>query len=197
MAVQQIATSISDTNLRSRIASHISVAMLAAILTIVPIARAQTFTVIHDFTGADGVFPEGALVMDRAEDISWHNPREQRLQAVLPRRLAFKPVIPIPSWRRWLGPALWRRVWPQWNSFRHHLEWWGTRLHARLRDHLQSAPVADGSKIGPRSLDRNTTSSVPRPTRRTESNIRRIGIRRQWRGLRHHGIRRNSVAVVR
>jgi uncharacterized repeat protein (TIGR03803 family) len=43
--------------------------VLAAILTIVTTAQAQTFTVLHNFTGPDGSTPEAGLTMDRAGNL--------------------------------------------------------------------------------------------------------------------------------
>ena len=45
-------------------------AVLAIVLTISPIAGAQTFAVLHEFTnGVDGVQPEGGLTLDRAGNL--------------------------------------------------------------------------------------------------------------------------------
>jgi hypothetical protein len=61
---QQIAASIFDTNLQARTAVLVSLAILAAILTIVPTAQAQTFTILHNFTGGgDGSYPGAGLTL--------------------------------------------------------------------------------------------------------------------------------------
>src|SRR5271167_2212021 len=66
MAQQQIAASLFDINLRARPAALVSLAILATILTI-PTAKAQTFTVLHTFTGgADGAAPAAGLTEDAA-----------------------------------------------------------------------------------------------------------------------------------
>lgn len=63
MAIRhQIAVSIFDVNLRGRIAPLFFLAILATVLTIMPTAHAQTFQVIHSFTGGlDGANPEAGL----------------------------------------------------------------------------------------------------------------------------------------
>lgn len=62
----QMAVSIVDTNLRMRELVLISVALLAALLTM-PVIHAQTLTVLHSFTGGnDGKYPTAGLTMDRA-----------------------------------------------------------------------------------------------------------------------------------
>src|SRR5271169_295774 len=69
MAQQQIAASIFDINLRARPAALVSLAILAAILMI-PTAQAQTFTVLHTFTGAqDGGQPFAGLARDAAGNL--------------------------------------------------------------------------------------------------------------------------------
>jgi hypothetical protein len=54
MARRQIVASIFDINLRPRTAALVCLAILAAILPILPTAQAQTYTVIHNFTGGGG-----------------------------------------------------------------------------------------------------------------------------------------------
>ncbi len=54
MARQRIAASIFDIDLRARPVAFISLAVLAAILAIGPVAQAQSFTVLHAFTVASG-----------------------------------------------------------------------------------------------------------------------------------------------
>jgi hypothetical protein len=58
MAQQQIAAaSIFDINLRARIVALVSLTVLATLLAVVPTAEAQTFTMLHTFTGGqDGVW---------------------------------------------------------------------------------------------------------------------------------------------
>ena len=66
MAQQQIAASIFDINIGARTMLLVSLALLA-ILTIVPAAQSQTFTVLHTFTGAmDGAAPAAGLTRDAA-----------------------------------------------------------------------------------------------------------------------------------
>lgn len=66
MARQQIAASIFNMNLPAKPSALIALAILAAILTTVPSAQAQTFQVIHSFTnGQDGAVPNG-LTIDRS-----------------------------------------------------------------------------------------------------------------------------------
>jgi len=73
MAVQQqIATSNFDINLPARKAALVWLVILAAILTIVASAQsqAQTFQVIHSFTGGtDGAIPLAGLIADRAGNL--------------------------------------------------------------------------------------------------------------------------------
>ena len=65
MAPQQIVASTSDRDLRARTTVLISVAIVAALLTVVSTARAQTLTVLHTFTGAaDGGGPVAGLTRD-------------------------------------------------------------------------------------------------------------------------------------
>ncbi len=70
MAAQQhIAVSIID-NLRARAATLLSLAIMAAMLTIASSARAQTLTVLHNFSGGqDGALPYAGMVMDRAGNL--------------------------------------------------------------------------------------------------------------------------------
>ena len=70
MAQQQIAASIFNVTLRARMAALIPLAILTAVLTIVPTAQAQTFQVVHAFTGdAGGYYPSFGVVIDRAGDL--------------------------------------------------------------------------------------------------------------------------------
>lgn len=70
MARQHMAASIFDISLRARMAALTALAILAAILTIVPAGNAQTFTVLHNFTGGlDGANPHTGLTMDRAGNL--------------------------------------------------------------------------------------------------------------------------------
>jgi len=66
MAVQQpITASIFDIRLPATPVALVTLATLAAVLTIVPTAKAQTFQVLYNFSGgADGFAPNG-LAMDR------------------------------------------------------------------------------------------------------------------------------------
>ena len=67
MAQQQLVTSIFQINLRTRTVALASLMTLAAAFTILPIAQAQTFTVLYSFTGGlDGSSPWGQLAMDPA-----------------------------------------------------------------------------------------------------------------------------------
>ncbi len=69
MGQHQIAASIFDINLRARPAALVSLAILAAILAS-PTAQAQTFTVLHTFTGAqDGGQPFAGLARDAAGNL--------------------------------------------------------------------------------------------------------------------------------
>ncbi len=70
MARQQIAASNSDIPLPPGIAALIFLAALATALAIAPIAQAQTFTVLHNFTGGlDGANPYTGLTMDQAGNL--------------------------------------------------------------------------------------------------------------------------------
>ena len=67
---QQIAPSTVDINVRRRIVALVSLAILAATPTVVPTAQAQTFQVIHSFTGGvGGYYPGYAVVRDRAGNL--------------------------------------------------------------------------------------------------------------------------------
>jgi uncharacterized repeat protein (TIGR03803 family) len=71
MARQPIVPSIFDINLRPRTAALISLSILV-ILTVVPSgqSRAQTFQVIHNFSGGtDGAVPLAGLIADRAGNL--------------------------------------------------------------------------------------------------------------------------------
>ena len=63
---ERTTASIFGINLRARAAALASLAILTAAFMIVPAAQAQTFQVLHNFTGGDGWSPDGALVRDRA-----------------------------------------------------------------------------------------------------------------------------------
>ena len=66
MAQQQITASIFDINLLARSRALISLAILGALLTMASTARAQTFQVLHNFTGGrDGANPVDGLTIDR------------------------------------------------------------------------------------------------------------------------------------
>jgi uncharacterized repeat protein (TIGR03803 family) len=70
MAQQQIAAPSFDNSLRATTAALVALAVWAAMLTIVPIAQAQTFTVLHTFTGqGDGYQPYSTLTMDNAGNL--------------------------------------------------------------------------------------------------------------------------------
>lgn len=47
----------------------VAMAMVVAILTILPAAQAQTFTVLHDFVGPEGIDPSAGLTMDGAGNL--------------------------------------------------------------------------------------------------------------------------------
>lgn len=67
MARQQIASSILDVNVRARTAALVSATILATLLAVVPAVQAQTFQVLHNFTGGtDGFDPYGGLTIDRS-----------------------------------------------------------------------------------------------------------------------------------
>lgn len=69
MAQQQVAASILDTNLRGRNAAFAALALLTAAIVIIPTAQAQTFTVLHTFTGRDGANPQAAPTLDRVGNL--------------------------------------------------------------------------------------------------------------------------------
>ena len=67
---QAITAAIFNVNLRVRTAGLVSFAALAAILTIVPVAQAQTFTLLHTFMGPpDGASPASGLAADAAGNL--------------------------------------------------------------------------------------------------------------------------------
>jgi hypothetical protein len=67
MAQQQIAAPTFDFNLRVRPAALVPLAIALAILTIAPMAQAQTLSVLHSFTGyGDGAVSTAGLTMDHA-----------------------------------------------------------------------------------------------------------------------------------
>jgi len=64
-ALKQSATSIFDINLRTGVVALILAAVSAATIMAGPSTQAQTYQLIHDFSGPDGAHPS-ALVMDAA-----------------------------------------------------------------------------------------------------------------------------------
>ena len=65
MAQQQIAASIFDIRLRARTVALVFLAVLVPLVTVCPNAKAQTFHVLHNFTGcADGYRPTSTLLID-------------------------------------------------------------------------------------------------------------------------------------
>ena len=91
-------------------------AVLAIVLTISPIAGAQTFAVLHEFTnGVDGVQPEGGLTLDRAGNLygtvsiggTQHYGAVFKIRIRAPAGLLIRytalpsrmPVIPSADWR--------------------------------------------------------------------------------------------------
>ena len=70
MAQQQVAASIFDIDLPWKTVALIELAILAASLTMASSAQAQTFQVIHRFTGgAGGYYPSAGIVSDRAGNL--------------------------------------------------------------------------------------------------------------------------------
>ena len=70
VASRKIAASIFNVTLQARIAALIPVAVLTAVLTTVPTAQAQTYTILHNFTnGSDGSFPQSGVTLDRAGNL--------------------------------------------------------------------------------------------------------------------------------
>jgi uncharacterized repeat protein (TIGR03803 family) len=64
MVQQQITASAFDINLQAQSAAFVAMAILAAALMIVPTAQAQTFTVLHNFTGkTDGQNPRAGVTI--------------------------------------------------------------------------------------------------------------------------------------
>jgi len=62
---QQIRTSICDVYLRAKPVALVSFTVAAILLAVVPVAEAQTFTVLHAFGGTgDGSFPLSGVTMD-------------------------------------------------------------------------------------------------------------------------------------
>jgi len=67
---KQIAALNFDIDLRTQISTLVLAVMLAATILLSPAAQAQTFTVIHNFTGgADGATPGGGLTLDAAGNL--------------------------------------------------------------------------------------------------------------------------------
>lgn len=70
MAIQsEIAASVFDIGARAKRAALIGLLMLAAIVAAGSIAQAQTFTVLHGFSGPEGSQPNAGLTMDRAGNL--------------------------------------------------------------------------------------------------------------------------------
>jgi uncharacterized repeat protein (TIGR03803 family) len=70
MARQQMAASIFAVTLEATMAHLIFVAILTAVLATIPLAHAQTFTVLHSFTGGqDGASPYAGLTLDGAGNL--------------------------------------------------------------------------------------------------------------------------------
>ncbi len=70
MVRQLIAVSVFEVNLRQKTIVLISLTVLALAIAIVPAAHAQTFTVLHNFTGGpDGANPLNGLTIDAAGNL--------------------------------------------------------------------------------------------------------------------------------
>ncbi len=69
MARQQIAASIFDINLPATKATLVALAVLVVVLTVVPTALAQTFTLLHLFNGSDGAEPIAGVTRDAAGNL--------------------------------------------------------------------------------------------------------------------------------
>lgn len=66
----RITTSTFDSDSPARAVGFVSLAVLAAMLAIGPAVQAQTFTVLHTFTGgADGANPQDGLTIDQAGNL--------------------------------------------------------------------------------------------------------------------------------
>jgi uncharacterized repeat protein (TIGR03803 family) len=68
-APRQGAASIFDINLRGKTIAPACALMFAMTILAGPAAQAQTFTVLHSFSGADGAGPEAHLTLDNAGNI--------------------------------------------------------------------------------------------------------------------------------
>ena len=76
MAQQQIAASIFDIKLQAR---TFALLFLSGLLTVCPNAKAQTFQVLHNFTGcADGYRPSGTLRLAFPRQDLTHAPKSVR-----------------------------------------------------------------------------------------------------------------------
>src|SRR5271168_2353191 len=65
MAQQRIRASIFDISLRARTVALVFLTVLTTLLAMVSAAQAQTFTVLHSFTGGrDGALPSAGLTRD-------------------------------------------------------------------------------------------------------------------------------------
>ena len=70
MGRQPIGVPLLNFNLQAMSAAFVALATLAAIFVFVPAAQAQTYTVLHNFTGcADGNSPTTTLIFDRAGNL--------------------------------------------------------------------------------------------------------------------------------
>ena len=69
MTQQEMVASIFDVNLVARTAALIVLTVLAILLAFVPTAQAQTYTVLHAFSGQDGSDPQASLTLDRVGNI--------------------------------------------------------------------------------------------------------------------------------
>ena len=69
MARQQVAASISGINFRARTVALTTLVILTTILSTEPIVQAQTFQVLHAFTGGTGGSQTGELVIDKVGNL--------------------------------------------------------------------------------------------------------------------------------
>jgi len=81
---------IFGTSLRAATTALAIAIVFALMVVLIQAAQAQTFTVLHNFTGGkDGLEPYAGVTIDRVGNLLWHDPdgRGRTMQQWLPARV--------------------------------------------------------------------------------------------------------------